>query len=205
MEGVCTTGKEQARFDTQKRFRGSLPGTYSEQISSNKHKIPYDTMDLHMILQDSMYQTGNYSVLEVEQDCVRMSKFIETKLNCKFEDGKAFYEMTENEEDLLYYKKSLRPKKDEVFSCCVHGFRSHINSKLYMQLGCEELKLESLIEYFYAIPGVPSKAFKPTQLIAGLEHCKVFIQSTSQGSRCLKAGTKILYLKEVHCTLAILI
>ena len=73
-----------------------------------------------------MYRTGIYSVLEVEQDCVRMSKFIETKLNCKFEDGKAFYEVTENEEDLLYYKKILRPQKDEIFSCCIHGFRNHI-------------------------------------------------------------------------------
>jgi hypothetical protein len=64
-----------------------------------------------------------------------------------------------------------------------------------MQLGCEKLKLESLIEYFYAIPGVPSEAVKPEQL--RLEHHKVFIQSTSQGSRCLKKGTRILYLKEV--------
>ena len=44
-----------------------------------------------------------------------MSKFIETKLNCKFEDRNAFYE-AENEEDLLYYKKILRPKKEEVNS-----------------------------------------------------------------------------------------
>lgn len=70
-----------------------------------------------------------------------------------------------------------------------------------MQLSYEELKLQSLIEYFYAIPGVPSKAVKPEQLNSGLHHHKVFIQSTSQGSRCLKAGTKILYLKEVLCTL----
>ena len=64
-------------------------------------------------------------------------------------------------------------------------------------ISCEEMKLQSLIEYFYAIPGVPSKAVKPEQLNSGLRHHKVFIQSTSQGSRCLKAGTKILYLKEV--------
>ena len=67
-----------------------------------------------------------------------------------------------------------------------------------MQLGCEELKLQSLIEYFYAIPGVPAKAMKPDKLNARLQHCKVFIQSTSQGSRCLRKGTKLLYLKEVH-------
>ena len=40
-------------------------------------------------------------------------------------------------------------------------------------------------------------AVKPEQLNSGLHHHKIFIQSTSQGSRCLKAGTKILYLKEV--------
>ena len=60
-----------------------------------------------------------------------MSKFIEVKLNCQYEDGKAFYEVTENEEDLLYYKKVLRPQTKEVFSSSVdilHGFRSHHNS-----------------------------------------------------------------------------
>ena len=65
-----------------------------------------------------------------------------------------------------------------------------------MQLSREELKLQSLVEYFYAIPGVPSKAVKPEQLI--LDHHKIFIQSTSQGSRCLKKGEKLLYHKEVH-------
>ena len=38
-----------------------------------------------------------------------MFNFIERKLNCQFEDGKAFYEATENEEDFLYCKKILRP------------------------------------------------------------------------------------------------
>ena len=65
--------------------------------------------------KDSMYQTGNY---KVDEDCVRMSKFVEKnfKLNCKFEDRKAFYE-AEKEEDLLYYKKVLCPQKNviEVF------------------------------------------------------------------------------------------
>ena len=68
-------------------------------------------MDLR---QDSMYRTGIFTVLEVDKDCVRMSQFIEEKLNCKFEDGRAFYEVTENEEDLLYYKKILRPQTDKV-------------------------------------------------------------------------------------------
>ena len=66
--------------------------------------------------QDSMYQYGRYTVLEVDRNNVRMSKFIETKLKCQFEDGKAFYEVTEDEEDLLYYKKILRPQTKEVYS-----------------------------------------------------------------------------------------
>ena len=60
---------------------------------------------------------GKYAVLKVDEDCVRMSNFIETKLNCEFEDRKAFYE-AEKEEDLLYCKKILHPKKDKVASCC---------------------------------------------------------------------------------------
>ena len=56
---------------------------------------------------------GKYSVLEVDKDCVRMSKFIETKLSCQYEDRKAFYEAGK-EEDLLYCKKILRPQKKEV-------------------------------------------------------------------------------------------
>ena len=60
---------------------------------------------------------------------MRLSKFIETKLNCQYEDGKAFYEVVKNEaatnlkqdaaieteEDLFYCKKILQPKKNEVF------------------------------------------------------------------------------------------
>ena len=54
-----------------------------------------------------------YSVLEVDEDCVQMSKFIETKPDCHYEDGKVFYEAGK-EEDLLYYKKMLRPQKEQV-------------------------------------------------------------------------------------------
>ena len=56
---------------------------------------------------------GKYTLLEVDENNVRMSKFIERKLRRQFEDKKAFYE-AENEEDLRYCKKILRPKKDEV-------------------------------------------------------------------------------------------
>jgi hypothetical protein len=74
-------------------------------------------MILYDIWQDSNYQTGKYTVLDVDVDSMRLSKFIETKLNCQYEDGKAFFEVTENEgaaeieEDLLYCKKILRPKR----------------------------------------------------------------------------------------------
>ena len=148
-------------------------------------------------------------------DYVRLSTFIETKLKCQYEDGKAFYEVTENEEatkdskgdktekeeDFLYCKKILHPKKNEVLIIMLFLYLFYNNIMTiqihdsYMQLDCEELELQSLIEHFYAIPGVPSMAVKPEQL--RLEHHRIFIQSTSQGSRCLKKGEKILYLKEV--------
>ena len=57
---------------------------------------------------------GKYTVVEVDEDNVRMSKFIGRKLNCQFEDGKAFYEAIDNEEDFLYYRKILRPEIREV-------------------------------------------------------------------------------------------
>ena len=67
-------------------------------------------------MQDSVYKTGNYSVLDVDEDCVRLSEFIEAKLNRKYKDGNAFYEVTEDdpEENLLYCKKILRPEVDKV-------------------------------------------------------------------------------------------
>lgn len=76
---------------------------------------------------------------------------------------------------------------------------------LHMQLNHGmQLELQPLVEYFYAIPGVPCKAVRPEQL--RLDHHKIFVQSTSQGSRCLKKGDKLLYLKEVNnvaCTIII--
>ena len=69
-----------------------------------------------------------------------------------------------------------------------------------MQLDCEELRLESLIEYFYTIPGVPSMPVKPAQLNAGLQYSKVFIQSTLQGSRYIpQSWNKFSYLSQI-CT-----
>ena len=56
---------------------------------------------------------GKYAVIEVDEESVRMSKFIETKLECQFEDRKAFYE-ADKEEDLLYCRKALRLTKEAV-------------------------------------------------------------------------------------------
>ena len=56
---------------------------------------------------------GNYTVLDVDEDNVKMSTFIEAKLNCKYEDDKAFYEAGK-EEDLLHYRKILRPQKKRL-------------------------------------------------------------------------------------------
>ena len=74
---------------------------------------------------------------------------------------------------------------------CIHSLEKLIVITSKLQLG----KLQSLVEYyFYATDGVPAKAVKPDKLNEGLsKHYKVFFQSTSQGSRCLKKGTKILY------------
>ena len=51
-------------------------------------------------------------------DNVRMSEFIKKKLHIRFENGKAFYEFTQNDsEDLLYYKEVAlvrKPTKKEV-------------------------------------------------------------------------------------------
>ena len=78
---------------------------------------------------------GKYAVVEVDKDNVRMSKFIKEKLNCQFEDGRAFYEATENEEDFLYYKKILRAEEEKVIShyarkyystVSENGFRGHL-------------------------------------------------------------------------------
>jgi hypothetical protein len=65
-----------------------------------------------------------------------------------------------------------------------------------MQLKKQEVQLDSRVEYFYAISSIPRKGVQHKDL--KLRHNKMFIQSTSQGSRCLKKGEKILYLKEVR-------
>ena len=46
-----------------------------------------------------------FHLLKVDEDNVRMSEFVKRKVS-KFENGKAFYELTESE-DLLYYKEVI--------------------------------------------------------------------------------------------------
>ena len=50
--------------------------------------------------------------------------------------------------------------------------------------------LPSTIKMFYEISGVPGIDVKPSDSDPTK---KIFVQSTSQGSRCLKNGMKILY------------
>ena len=66
--------------------------------------------------QDSRYVKARYDVISVDQDKVRMSEFIQKKLESdkKYEDGKAFYTSSLDEEDLLYCKKILRAPNELV-------------------------------------------------------------------------------------------
>ena len=77
--------------------------------------------------QDPRYKKGKYAVVIVDEDNVRMSKFIEAKLHRPFEDGKAFYEATsKNEEDFLYYKKILRPEQKKVTILVLNYYTQHV-------------------------------------------------------------------------------
>lgn len=53
-------------------------------------------------------------MLEVDEDNVQMSKFVEKKLSPRtFENGRAFYEFTDKE-DLNYYKEVVAEQKNKV-------------------------------------------------------------------------------------------
>ena len=63
-------------------------------------------------MQDPKYNIEEwFHVLRVDENNVRMSAFIERKLKLKFENGRAFHEFTETEEDLLCYRDVVRMKK----------------------------------------------------------------------------------------------
>ena len=51
------------------------------------------------------------------------------------------------------------------------------------------IDVQSDLSLFYTISGAPGTAIKPPTK----KDVKVFVQSTSQGSRCLKKGTSLLY------------
>ena len=104
------------------------------------HYNYYDTR------QDSKYQTGNFTVLDVDLDCVRLSKFIERKINCQYEDGKAFYEVTENEEDLLYYKKILRSPRHKVCSMPALALIIRLNR---ISFTTRRLYIQTLMKYIF--------------------------------------------------------
>ena len=56
----------------------------------------------------------SFHVLEVDEDNVQMSKFIEKKLGSRtFENGRAFYEFTD-EENLIYYKEIVTEQRNKV-------------------------------------------------------------------------------------------
>ena len=61
-----------------------------------------------------------------------------------------------------------------------------------MQQG--QVQEEATIVSFYGIPGAPGVGINPPVV----EHVKQFIHGISQGSRCLKKGSLILYNCEVY-------
>jgi hypothetical protein len=60
--------------------------------------------------------------------------------------------------------------------------------QLELEVG-KQITLKSNIGYFYEIPGTPGLDIAPPQ---GKDY-RLFLQSTSQGSRCLKANSLLLY------------
>ena len=55
----------------------------------------------------------HFHVLEVKED-VQMAKFVEEKLGVKFEKRRAFYEFTQMEEDLLFYRDVVAMPKVRI-------------------------------------------------------------------------------------------
>ena len=48
---------------------------------------------------------------------VQMAKFVEEKLGVKFEDERAFYEFTQIEEDMLFYRDIVAMPKVKINTC----------------------------------------------------------------------------------------
>ena len=66
----------------------------------------------------------------------------------------------------------------------------------------QKRSLNASVETFYTIPGAPGEGLKPPDY---LKQFKMFIHSLSQGSRCLKMGTYLLYETEVNIIESVLI
>ena len=57
----------------------------------------------------------------------------------------------------------------------------------------QNLEISCNFQSFYEVPGAPAMGLKPKTSESGP---RVFIQSTSQGARCLKRGDIVLYKKK---------
>ena len=63
-------------------------------------------------------QSSQFHKLEVDKENAQMAKFVEEKLKVKFENGKAFYEFTQMEEDMLFYRDVvLKSKVSQMYKC----------------------------------------------------------------------------------------
>ena len=92
----------------------------------------------------------------------------------------------------------------EIMSCLISE-RKRIKDKAYSKqtIMCMHVNptyhaltlqvFQSSTDLFYAIEGAPDFELSPPKI--KLKGVKIFLQSTSQGSRCLKKGTTLLYKK----------
>ena len=87
-----------------------------------------------------------YAVVKVDEDNVRMSSFIAGKLKCQFEDGKAFYEATENE-DFLHYRKILRPENKGEVNFFYYACKYSMSVRVCMWKQCKLIYSYSLYPF----------------------------------------------------------
>ena len=65
-----------------------------------------------MCTQNLSLGNDDFQVMKVDEDNIQMSRFIEKTLGT-FENGRAFYEFT-GEEDLIYYKEVVKVQKGKL-------------------------------------------------------------------------------------------
>ena len=83
-----------------------------------------EASSLYYIAQRPKLDKEQFCLLEVKKSNMRMSSFIKQKLG-SFENGRAFYEFTD-EEDFLHYKEVVNVQKSQVqcmlsYVCCDCG------------------------------------------------------------------------------------